>query len=59
MEFYSVQLKEKVTVEDSTVTVTTMKNGRKAAIAELDRAGQKIKLFKILGKADAEKLAKK
>ena len=58
MEFYSVQLKEKVSVEDSTIKVTTMKNGRKAATAELTKDGQKIKLFKILSKADAEKLSK-
>lgn len=58
MKFYSVQLKEEVSVEDSAVKVTTMKNGRKAGTAEITRDGKKIKLFKILGKADAEKLAK-
>ncbi len=56
MKFYSVQLKESVEVPEDKVKVVTMKNGRKAAQAEVERGGQTLKLFKILGKEDLKKL---
>jgi hypothetical protein len=56
MKFYSVQLKENVEVADKDLEVVTMKNGRKAARATIEKGGQTLKLFRILGKADIEKL---
>lgn len=49
MTFYSVQLREKVEVPDDQVEYVTMKNGKKAARAEITRDGKKIKLFRIVG----------
>lgn len=51
MKFYSVQLREFVEVPDSKVKYVTMKNGRKAARAEIQKNGKTIKLFKIIGKS--------
>lgn len=56
MKFYSVQLKENIEVEDSAIEVVTMKNGKKAARASVEKDGKTIKLFRILGKADVERL---
>jgi len=56
MKFYSVQLKESLEVSDSDVEVVTMKNGKKAARATVEKNGQTIKLFRILSKADVERL---
>ena len=56
MKFYSVQLKESVEVPDNDLEIVTMKNGRKAARATIQKAGQTLKLFRILGKSDIEKL---
>ena len=56
MKFYSVQLKENVEVPDNDLEIVTMKNGRKAAKATLEKEGQTLKLFRILGKSDLEKL---
>ena len=53
MKFYNVKTRESVEVPDSEVTEVTMKNGRKAASAEVDGT----KLFKILSKEDAARLA--
>ena len=57
MKFYSVQLRKSVDVDDSQVEVITMKNGRKAARATVTVDGQEVKLFKILSKEDAARLA--
>lgn len=60
MEFYNVKTKQKVEVSDSEVEVVTMKNGRKAAQGFVDAGnGQKMKVFKILGQADIERLGAK
>ncbi len=58
VKFYSVQIGESVEVEDDKVEVVTMKNGRPAAKATLMKDGKELKLFKILSKADAERLKK-
>ena len=55
MKFYNVKTKQSVEVPDSEVTVVELKNGRKAAEATVDG----VKLFRILGKEDAARLAKK
>lgn len=57
VKFYSVQIKEHVEVEDSEVEVVTMKNGRKAAKAEIEKDGKTLKLFKFLSEADAQRLS--
>jgi len=54
MKFYNVKTRESVEVDDSKVEVVTMKNGKKAAKAEVDG----MKLFKILSKEDAARLSK-
>lgn len=54
MKFYNVKTRQTVEIDDSQVTVVTMKNGKKAAKAEKDG----MKLFKILSKEEAEKLGK-
>ncbi len=56
--FYSVQIKQSVEVEESAVEVVTMKNGRLAAKAVLNKDGKELKLFKILSKDEAERLQK-
>jgi hypothetical protein len=53
MKFYNVKTRESVEVNDDQVTVVTMKNGKKAAKAEVDG----MRLFKILSKDDAARLA--
>jgi len=57
MKFYSVQLRKSLEVDDAKVEVVTMKNGRKAARATVTIDGKEIKLFKILSKDDAARLA--
>ncbi len=52
MTFYSVQIKENVDVPDDQVEVVTMKNGKKAARATVDREGKTLKLFKFLPGGD-------
>ena len=52
MEFYNLKTKEKVEVSDEQVQLVEMSNGRMAATAEFEG----MKLFKFLGKADADKL---
>jgi hypothetical protein len=58
MQFYSVQLKKKIDVDEKDVELKTMKNGRKAASAVKVVDGKKIKLYKILSKDDIAKLEK-
>jgi len=58
VKFYSVQLREFIEVDDSQVTVETMKNGKKAAKATVKKDGKDIKLYKILSKEDAARLVK-
>lgn len=53
MKFYNVKTRESVEVSDDQVTVVTMKNGKKAAKAEVNGT----KLFKILSREDAERLS--
>jgi hypothetical protein len=58
MEFYDVKRKQKVEVDESNVEIITLSNGRPAAKAEVKVDGEVYKLFKIIKKSDAEKLAK-
>lgn len=53
MKFYNVKTREAVEVADKEVKVITMKNGKKAAQAEVNGT----KLFKILSKEDAARLS--
>jgi hypothetical protein len=53
LKFYNVKTRQSVDIPDSQVTVVTMKNGKKAAKAEVNG----MKLFKILSKEDAARLA--
>ena len=53
MEFYSVQLREKIEVPDKDVDITTAENGRRQARATVQRDGKAIKLFKFLPNVDA------
>jgi len=53
MEFYSVQLREKIEVPDTDVDITTAENGRRQARATVQRDGKAIKLFKFLPNASA------
>ncbi|MGH7203451.1 MAG: hypothetical protein ACREHC_03335 [Candidatus Levyibacteriota bacterium] len=55
MKFYNVKTRQAVEVPDDQVTLVTMKNGKKAAKAEVNGT----KLFKILSTEDAVQLAKK
>ena len=55
MEITAYSVKEKTTVPVQNPEIVTMKNGRKA-VQGLSPAGNKV--FRILSKADAEKLAK-
>lgn len=52
MKFYNVKTRQTVDVADNQVKVVTMKNGRKAAQAEMNG----VKMFKILSKDDAARL---
>jgi hypothetical protein len=54
VKFYNVKTRESVEVADDKVEVVTFKNGKKAAKAEVNGT----KLFKILSKEDAARLAK-
>lgn len=56
MKFYSVQIRESIEVPDQDVKVITMKNGKKAAQAEVQRDGRTLKLFKIVGKEDVARM---
>lgn len=56
MKFYNVKLKESVEVDDKDVELVTMKNGRPAAKASIEIDGKQSNMFKILSKADAERL---
>lgn len=56
MKFYSVQIREIIEVPDDQVEVITMKNGKKAAQAVIEKDGKKLKLFKIIGKEDLIRL---
>jgi hypothetical protein len=58
IKFYSVQLRESIEVPESEVSVVTMKNGKPAAKATVMKNGKEIKLFKIMSKEDAARLAK-
>jgi hypothetical protein len=49
MQFYSVQIREKIEVPDDQVEMITMKNGKKAARATVQKDGRSLKLFKIVG----------
>ena len=53
MKFYNVKTRQMVDVADDQVTVVTMKNGKKAAKAEVNGT----KLFKIVSHEDAARLA--
>ncbi len=56
VDFYSVQIKDHIQVDESEIEVVTMENGRKAAKAEVERDGKTLKLFKFLSAEDAERL---
>ncbi len=56
VDFYSVQIKDHIQVDESEVEVVTMENGRKAAKAEVERDGKTLKLFKFLSAEDASRL---
>ena len=58
MKFYNVKLRKSIEVNESDVELVTMKNGRPAARASVTIDGETHKMFKILGKAEAEKLNK-
>lgn len=59
LQFYNLKTKQKVEIPDNQVEIITMKNGRKAAQAFFDMGnGQKMKMFKIVGKEDLERLGK-
>ncbi len=49
MKFYSVQIRESIEVPDDQVEIITMKNGKKAAQATVERNGKQLKLFRIIG----------
>jgi hypothetical protein len=49
MKFYSVQIRESIEVPDDKVEMITMKNGKKAARATIQKDGRELKLFKIVG----------
>tara|TARA_Y100000996_G_scaffold414677_2_gene406268 strand:- start:1961 stop:2212 length:252 start_codon:yes stop_codon:yes gene_type:complete len=56
MKFYNLKLRKSVEVDDKDVTLVTMKNGRPAARAVATVDGQQYTMFRILGKAEADKL---
>jgi len=56
MQFYAVQIKEKVEVAPDQVTVVVMENGRSAAKAEVEHNGQTLKLFKFLSEDSKKEL---
>ncbi len=53
MKFYNVKTRQSVEVADDQVSLVTMKNGKKAAKAEVNGT----KLFKIVSKEDAARLS--
>ena len=56
MKFYNLKLRKSVEVDDKDVTLVTMKSGRPAARAVATVDGQQYTMFRILGKAEADKL---
>lgn len=54
IKFFNVKTRKTVEVPEEKVSLVTFKNGKNAAKAELDG----FKLFKILSKDDAKRLAK-
>ncbi|HVA90696.1 MAG TPA: hypothetical protein VNL71_12745 [Chloroflexota bacterium] len=48
MKFYSVQTREEIEVAEDKIEIVTMKNGKKAARATVERDGKTLKLFKFL-----------
>ncbi len=56
MKFYNLKLRKSVEVDDKDVTLVTMKNSRPAARAVATVDGQQYTMFRILGKAEADKL---
>ncbi len=52
MKFYSVQTRESIEVPEDQVEIITMKNGKKAARATVEKDGKTLKLFRIIGKSD-------
>tara|TARA_B100001123_G_C15343460_1_gene1036016 strand:+ start:1234 stop:1407 length:174 start_codon:yes stop_codon:yes gene_type:complete len=57
MKFYNLKLRKSVEVESKDITKVTLKNGRPAAKATVSIDGQQYTMFKILSKADADKLS--
>lgn len=55
MKFYSVQTREDIEVPDDKVEVVTMKNGKKAARASVEKDGKTLKLFKFLPASSTSK----
>jgi hypothetical protein len=53
LKFYNVKTRESVEIPGDKVTLVTMKNGKKAAKAEMNGT----KLFKIVSEEDAARLA--
>ncbi len=54
MKFYNVKTRQPVEVPDDRIKVITMRNGKKAAQAEM--AG--VRMFKILSDSDAARLSR-
>lgn len=54
MKFYNVKERKPVEVPDDQVKVVTMKNGRKAAQAEMNG----VRMFKILSTEEAARLSR-
>jgi hypothetical protein len=52
MQFYNLKTKEKIEVSEDNIQLVEMPNGRMAATTEHEG----MKMFKFLGKADADKL---
>ncbi len=52
MQFYNLKTKQKVEISDENIQLVEMPNGRMAATTE----SEGMKLFKFLGKADADRL---
>lgn len=51
LKFYNVKTRESVEISEDQVEYVTMKNGKRAAKAEVTNAdGTKTKLFRIVGK---------
>ncbi|PIZ45793.1 hypothetical protein CO180_00250 [candidate division WWE3 bacterium CG_4_9_14_3_um_filter_41_6] len=59
MQFYSVQLKDRVEVPEDQITIVTMGNGRKSARAEVTKDGKVLKLIQFLSETTAAELLSK